>query len=57
MIHRLTLSVRSEFVVEMLSHQVLVIVAFVLMQLQDLAAIVIEMDFIVLVMLFSIPLV
>lgn len=41
MVQRLALSVGSELVVEVLSHQVLVIVAFVIVELQDLAAVVV----------------
>ena len=54
MVSRLAISVRLKLMVEMLSHGVLVSVAFIIMELQDLASIVIEVNLIVFVMLLSV---
>ena len=54
MIKRLALSVRSELMVEMLSNCVLVVMALIIMELDDLAALIIEMNFVPLIMLLAI---
>ena len=54
MVSRLAISVRLKLMVEMLSHSVLMSVAFIIMELQDLASIVIEVNLIVFVMLLSV---
>jgi hypothetical protein len=54
MIKCLALSVRSKLMVEMLSNCVLVVMALIIMELDDLAALIIEMNFVPLIMLLAI---
>jgi hypothetical protein len=54
MIKCLALSVRSELMVEMLSNCVLVVMALIIMELDNLAALVVEMNFVPLIMLLTI---
>ena len=54
MIKCLALSVRSKLMVEMLSNCVLVVMALIIMELDDLAALIIKMNFVPLIMLLAI---
>ena len=54
MVSRLAISVRLKLMVEMLSNCVLVVMALIIMELDDLAALIIEMNFVPLIMLLAI---